>query len=299
MRVAWLSDEKKYIMISLIPPLFLIFLFLVYPIVYGVYLSFTSFDIHKPQLLGTFVGLKNYLDVFVKSYYFVFSMRQTIFFCLVVIPIIVLGSLGISLLLFSREFRLAPTLQVIILIPWAIPYVVNASMWRWIFDANYGFINSILYQLGIISKYQGWLGEMQPAFWVCVLAYVWTELPFCALLFFSRLQSLPIDIYEQSIIDGANAWLRFKDVYFIWLKPIFFVVMVWTTLRAIAAFDLIYVITGGGPADFTALISFFIYRETFVYLNFGAGAALSVFITLLGFALVILYYKSIKFVKLR
>jgi len=293
-----ISDGVRYIILGLFFPLSLIFIFLVFPIIYGIYLSFLKLDIHNPQLMWQFIGIGNYLKVF-SSYYFEYSMIQTFLFCLAVIPIIILGSLSISLLLFQKNFRLAPSLQAIILIPWAIPYVVNASMWRWIFDANYGFVNSVLYQLGIIKNYQAWLGDTWSAFGICILAYIWTELPFCVLLFFARLQSLPIDIYEQSLVDGAGVWLRFKEVYLVWLKPILFVVSVWTTLRAISAFDLIYVITGGGPADFTAFISFFIYRETFVFLDFGAGAALSAFIAVLGFVLVILYYKSIKFVRLR
>ena len=293
-----LDDKKYYLFFAFILPLFLIFLFLIYPILYGFYLSLIDLDIHKVEAIGKFVGLKNYLKV-LNSYYFLFSIRQTILFSLLTIPIIVLGSLGISLLLFVRGFKLSKFLQVVILIPWAIPYVVNASMWRWMFDANYGLINSILYQLGLISSYQSWLGNPSSAFLICALSYVWTETPFCALLLLARLQSLPIDICEQSIVDGANSLLRFKDVIFVWLKPAFFIIMVWTTLRAIAAFDLIYVITGGGPADFTAFLSFFIYRETFVFLNFGNGAALSVIMSIIGFIFVILYYKAIKFVKLR
>jgi ABC-type sugar transport system permease subunit len=100
------------------------------------------------------------------------------------------------------------------------------------------------------------------------------------------------------MIDGAGSWYRFKYITLVWIKPILFVVLIWTTLRAIAAFDLIYVLTGGGPADFTALISFFTYRETFVNFNFGHGGALSAMITILGFILILMYFKTIKIARL-
>jgi len=293
-----LSGDVRYLCYTLIPSLFIIFGVLIYPTAYGFYLSLTHFDIHRPSAIGKFVGFENFKRLF-NSYYFSFSWRQTLLFSLITIPLIVLGSFGVALMLAQKNFKLAKPLQVIVLIPWAVPYVLNASMWRWIFDPNYGLFNSVLYQLGLISSYRAWLAEPWSAFFIVVMAYVWTELPFCILLYFARLQSLPTDIYEQSLVDGAGVWYRFRYIIFTWMKPIFFVVAVWATLRAIAAFDLIYVLTGGGPAEFTALVSFFTYRETFINLNFGRGAALSVLITIIGFILVLIYFRLIKLVRLR
>jgi ABC-type sugar transport system permease subunit len=214
------------------------------------------------------------------------------------VGIVVSLSLGFALLL-NERFRGSSVMQVLILLPWAIPLVVSGTLWKWIFDANFGLANEVLLRLGMISSYQPFVVQQWPAMLMLLLAYVWVETPLPTLLFFASLQSVPQELYEQAKIDGASAWHRFKTVTFKWITPIFFIVLVYETLMDIRAFDLVYVVTAGGPADFTALISFFTYRQAFVYLDFGRATALSLTLVAISVLLIFLYYRLLRVGRLR
>ena len=288
--------EKYFIPISLAPALAFIFLFTLYPLLFAVYVSFQKLDLRRPNLSG-FIGADNYVDVFTRPE-IQSSWAQTFIFAVMAVGIVVTLSLAFAILL-NQTFRGSGCMQVLVLVPWAIPYVVSGTIWKWIFDPNFGLANELLFRAGLIDTYQPFIVQQWPAMFILLLAYVWVETPLPTLLFFAALQSVPQELYEQAKIDGASAWHRFRKITFKWIRPIFFIILVYETLMDIRAFDLVFVVTAGGPADFTALISFFTYREAFVNLNFGRATALSLTLVAISMLLIYLYYRFLKVGRLR
>jgi multiple sugar transport system permease protein len=163
-----------------------------------------------------------------------------------------------------------------VLVPWAIPTVVSARMWEWIFNPDFGVLNFLLRKIGLVTGAQNWLGDPTLALHAVIFADVWKTTPFAALLLFAGLQVLPADIYEAARIDGANAWQRFWRVTMPMLIPVFLTTLLFRTLDAFRIFDTVYVLTGGGPANTSETLSIYAYKLLFQTLQFGAGSAVSV-----------------------
>ena len=199
-----------------------------------------------------------------------------------------------SALLLNEKFKGVKYLQVIVLLPWAIPFVVAGLMWRWIYDSNYGILNFALQSLGVIPSYQAWLTQPNPAMALLIVAYAWSEFPVSTLLILAGLQSVPKELYEAAVVDGARAFARFRRVTLVWLKPVLLIVFVYETLRAITVFDSIYVITKGQPADATAIISYYIYRYLFTFYDVGRASALSIIVLVVSGVLIYAYFKFLR-----
>ena len=149
----------------------------------------------------------------------------------------------------------------IILIPWAVPTIVNANLWKWIFNANAGILNKVLLKLHLIDENIVWLGSGKLAINMIILSDTWKMLPLVIIMLLAGLQTVSNDAKEASIIDGANAWQRFKVVYFPALKPMYIVVLVLRTIQTIRVFDIVYSLTSGGPNDSTQVVSCYIVIE--------------------------------------
>jgi ABC-type sugar transport system permease subunit len=288
--------EHRNIIIGLAPALIPIFIFTFYPIFYAIYVSLFRYNLKYPEQYG-FIGFGNYVEM-TQTYYFRASLTSTVLFAILAIPVIVFASLALAILL-SQKFKGVGFLQWLIIVPWAIPYVVSGIVWKWMFDSNYGLFNDILVKLGLISSYQPWLTLPWSSITVLLLAFAWVSLPLPTLLFLAGIQSIPAELYEAAMVDGAKTFAKFKAVTFTWLKPIMLIVVIFTTLMSIWMFDLIYVITQGGPADFTALISYYTYNEMFTFLNFGRASALSIFVLIIGIGLIFAYFRALQIGRLR
>lgn len=254
----------------------------VFPIFYSLYLSFYEMKLTRPDRTH-FVWFDNYIAIF-KSDMFWAAVGRTVMFSVVSVSAIAVISLFAALLL-NQNFRGRRILSTIILIPWAIPYVADALMWKWIYDSNYGALNGILYQLGFISKYMVWLGDQNKTLMLIANAFVWKEVPLASILLLVTLKSIPADLYQAARVDGANVWQRFTNVTLPSMKPGFLLVLIYETMMAIRHFDLFFVLTQGGPGDASHVLSWHIYVETFRNLSFGSGAAMSYVLALATFAL--------------
>ncbi len=219
-------------------------------------------------------------------------MITAIYTVAAVIGVILFG-IGVALLLNSR-IRTANVLKIIILLPWAIPAVVGGLLWKWILNADFGILNGILYSLGIINQYIPFLSDPTMAKASIIIAHIWKEGPLAAIFILAGLQLIPNEMYESAKIDGGSAWRIFRMITLPLLRPILLVVLVYETMTAILTFDIIYVLTGGGPANATALISWFAYAEIFKNLNLGHGIALSILIALVTLVLIMLYLRALK-----
>lgn len=284
--------ETLFAFLLILPAFAFIGIIIFYPMALSFYLSLFQVDLTRKGAGTPFVGLANYVDIF-KSSYFWSSIGRTAYFTVVSIAGEMILGLFIALLL-NEKFRGRGILRSLLLLPWALPITVDAIMWKWIFNANYGAFNALLVQLGLIEKYQPWLTRPWSAMHCVIVADVWKVTPLVALLLLAGLQTIPRELYEAAYVDGAG-WFRILwkiTVPLLW--PTMTVVLVLRTLDAFRVFDIIYVMTQGGPANATKVISFLTYQEAFKFLHFSRGAALSYIITLIVALLAYLYTQTMK-----
>jgi ABC-type sugar transport system permease subunit len=164
-------------------------------------------------------------------------------------------------------------------------------MWRWIYSADFGALNALLMQLGLIKHYVVWLGNPLWAMNLVILADLWHVVPFVALILQSALATLPVELEEAAMADGANAWQRFLYVRLPLLRPAILVALIVRTVEAFRVFDIVYIITRGGPAFGTITVTYLTYLETFSYGKLGSGAALSFLISVFTLAMALVYIR--------
>jgi ABC-type sugar transport system permease subunit len=239
-----------------------------------------------------FVGLSNYLRFLEDT-----RLQQTIVQTVTYTFFRVAGAVGLGLglaMLLNQVFWGVGLLKRLFLIPWALSNVVNALVWGWIFNGNFGVVNAMLLMVGAIDQYHVWFAEPATAMLAIVFADVWKAVPFAALMLMASLQGLPRDLEDAAKVDGANAWNRFRYILIPWMRPVLLVLLVMETMWAFKAFDLIWVLTKGGPLDRTMVLNVYAYQQTFSFFNFGYGASVAYFITLLILGLTVLYFVALR-----
>jgi len=283
--------RQSYPYLSVIPVLLVVALFAIYPILHAVRMSFFKYLLTRPND-HPFVGLGNFIEV-ITSYYFKNSLEVTAIYTLAAVSGVILYGLGVALLL-NTTIRLARPLKVVILLPWALPAVVSGLLWKWILNADFGILNGLLMALGLIDSYIPFLADPTLAKASLIMAFIWKEGPLVTIFFLAGLQLIPDEYYEAAKIDGGGAWSIFRYVKAPLLRPVFLIVIVYETMAAILTFDTIFVMTGGGPADSTALISWFAYAEIFKGLNLGHGIALAILIAAITLGLIVFYLRALR-----
>jgi len=253
----------------------------------AVFLSLHNWNLKRPGR-ERFIGLENYADWLADSDFWG-PLQTTFTFAIGAVVVIIIVSLLIALLL-NEKFAGRGILRALLLIPWAIPSVVNALLWKWLLNPQYGLVNAIAYDLGIITEYQNVLGSMPSVMIWLVIAYSWIHIPLATLLLLSGLQTIPDDIYESAIVDGASVWQRFLFITLPLLRPMLSIVIIFEMIFALQVFDIIFVLTAGGPADATNVLGWQIYTETFRKLDFGAGSSIAMLLGGITLALAILFY---------
>jgi len=258
------------------------------PIVSTLYLSLfkVSSGINQQQ---TFTGLGNYQALLSDSMFWE-SMGRTLYFTLVSVGLEILLGLALAELINAHppgwQF-----LRISLIIPWAFPTIVNGTMWKWIYSADFGALNGLLFQLGIIHHYVAWLTDPWVAMNLVIIADLWHVTPFVALILQAALATLPAEMDEAARVDGANVWQRFWYIQLPQLRPAILVALIVRTVEAFRVFDIVYIITGGGPAFGTVTISYLTYLETFSFGNLGTGAALSFLVSIFTVAMAIIYIR--------
>jgi ABC-type sugar transport system permease subunit len=264
---------------------------LAYPIGMSIYLGFQDVTIAPGGFSGTFVGLDNYTRT-LSDPAFAMAFRNSVYFTFVEVVAVVLLSLAVALLLNTPTGRNG-LFRVILLIPWALAPVANAVLWKWIYNANYGILNVILLQLGLIDEKVVWLGDPFLALNAILLADIWKAIPFIALLLLAGLQNVPGYLYRAARLDGASTWQRFRFVTLPGLRVPILIAIVLQSIWALKVFDLIFVLTKGGPGDGTVLLNFLAWRVTFNFLDIGYGAAIANILFLLMFLLALAYVRTL------
>jgi multiple sugar transport system permease protein len=282
--------EERSAFLFLLPLMAVLMAVAVFPILYSLWLSFFDVKLTRPNRMP-FVGLENYVDLFQRPLFWT-SVGRTVSFTVISVTAVAVIGLLVALLL-DEDFRGRRVLSTIILIPWAIPYVADALMWKWIYDSNYGALNGLFLQLGLVDKYMVWLGDQRKTLWLIANAFVWKEVPLAAILLLVGLKAIPGDLYQAAKVDGATLWHRFVHVTVPSLRPAFMLVLVYETMVAIRHFDLFFVLTEGGPGNASHTLAWHVYVETFRSLSFGTGAALAYILALVTFALAYLIIRSV------
>ena len=272
----------------LAPSLIIILGITLQPILTTLYLSFfqAPLGINLPK---TFIGFGNYWEMLTDPIFWA-TIGRTFYILVVSVGLELILGLAIAQLINSHppgwQF-----LRLSLIIPWAVPTIVNGSMWRWIYNADFGALNGLLMQLGIINHYVPWLIDPARAMNLVIVADFWHVVPFVALILQAALATLPVELEEAAMMDGANAWKRFLYVRLPLLRPAILVALIVRTVDAFRVFDIVYIITGGGPANGTLTISYLTYLETFSYGKLGGGAALSFLISIFTIATAFLYIR--------
>ena len=197
-------------------------------------------------------------------------------------------------LLLNEDFRGRALCRSLLVIPWALPTIVNAIMWRLIYQPDFGVLNAALTQGGLLSAYRSWLGDPAVAMYAVVAADVWKNYPLVALIVLAALQNAPVELYEAATLDGAGPLRRFQVVTWPVIAPALLVAIVLRSIEALKVFDIIYAMTRGGPASATKTMSFFVYEESFRFLRVGSGASYALILVLVCTVLVALYIRLLQ-----
>jgi multiple sugar transport system permease protein len=281
--------ERPYFAYLLNTPALLAILLLTgYPILNSAWISLHKYSLKRPRIFE-FIGIDNYREV-LESEEFWAALRITLQFTLLVVGLVVLLGLGIALLL-NREFAGRGLVRTLILLPWAIPPVVNGLMWQWIYDSKVGALNGLLTSLGLITEYRGWLSSPLSALLALAFADVWNAMPLAVILLLAALQRIPGELYDAARVDGGTPFQLFRHVTFPWLAQPLLIVLILQTLSAIRAFDIIYVLTAGGPGTATTTLTWKTFLTTFDSLDFGLGNAYAFTVSFITLCLALVYFQ--------
>lgn len=282
--------EKVFAAALVLPCLGFIAVFAFYPILYSFYLSAHRIILSLPELSQPFIWFENYRQLFSDAVA-ARSLLNTLFFVFASTSCEIFFGLIIALAI-NKRFRGRGMVRAAILVPWAIPTVVASQMWRFMANDNYGFFNYMLYGRDT-SLYQAWLADPTFAFVAIVAADVWKTSSFAALIILAGLQTIPDELYEAARIDGATVWQRFVRITLPLLRPALLIALLFRTMDAFRVFDLVFVMTQGGPADATNVLQFYGYKKIFAEGLMGYGSAISALVFLVTLVVSIIYVKMI------
>jgi len=285
-----LTRERIFGLFLLAPCFLFITVFAFYPIVYSFVMSMHRIVTGLPRLGEPYIGLDNYRQLLHDRIAIRAFVNTTVFVIVSTLSEVIIGIL--IALVINREIRGRGVVRAAILIPWAIPTVVASQMWRFIFNDKYGIINYVLFGSNT-GAYHAWLADPASAFISIVVADVWKTSSFAALIILAGLQVIPDELHEAAKIDGAGAWQRFWKITLPLLKPAILVALLFRTMDALRVFDLVYVMTQGGPADATNVLQFYGYKKIFAEGLMGYGSTISVLVFSMSLIISVFYIRII------
>lgn len=284
------NNSKKYIPYILITPVLLVILLLyAYPILMILIQSFNKVSIVDNNY--TFIGLDNFINFF-NDGTFRFTLLLTLKYTVITVTLKLIIGFSMALVLNSETY-FNKTLRFLTLIPWTIQQVSVAVIWKWIFDGNYGYLNYILLKLGLIEKNILWLSDPKLALISASIVDTWLGISFVSMIFLAALNSIDKSLYESSKIDGANSIQSFRHITIPSIKKVFIITGTLVSIWTFNSFNVIYVLTRGGPMRKTETFVIRIYQEAFEKFNIGSSSAMSVIVFLLLLLLTIVYIKLI------
>lgn len=262
---------------------------ILFPIVQYVIISFTDWYLIRPKPGHPFVGLANYLEVFSLSQ-FNSMVRVTATYALVGVSGKMLVGLGTALLL-NRPFKGRGLVRAIMVIPWAMPTLVVCILFRLALDPVFGLINALLVDLKIFSESLDLLTHPSSALISVTIIAIWRYFPFVTLMLLAALQGIPKELYEAASIDGAGVWRKFTKITWPWISPVWRIVLILQLIWTVKEFELIYLITRGGPNFVTAVIGVDVYLNAFQFFKLGVASAEGMFLVVFSIVFAIVYFR--------
>ena len=285
-----MAKEKNTAYLMAFPAAVIIILLGVVPILYVIWLSLSNVN---PVTMETeFIGLENYADT-LGNLDFWKSMGITFYFTIISVVLQLFLGVCVALLL-NQEFKGRWLVRTLSLLPWAVPTLVNANLWKWMLNTSYGIVNKLLIAMGIVDEGVFWLGHPFLTLNCVVVVDTWRMLPMVMLMLLAAMQTVSKATLEAAKMDGAGASKRVLNVYLPSIKPMILVVLVLRTIQAFRVFDIIFTMTKGGPDNGTMTISFYTYQEIYDYLNYGKGAAIALIILIAMLILSLIYMQLLK-----
>jgi len=261
-------------------------LIVAYPIIRSVYLSFQEFSLLNPGAIH-FVGLAKFQKA-LKDPLFWRALRTTLVWVGSVVPSQLVLGLIVALLL-NRQFPWRGLVRALVLIPWVFPGVLNALMWTWMYDGNYGVINDLLVRLHLQTQFYPFLAKPATALPCIIVTAIWQGTPFFTIMLLAALQAIPDELYEAAGIDGASSWQLFWNITIPGILPTIVITTLLRTIWVTNYIEVIYVMTGGGPGYASLTLPVYTFLQAYSALDFGYAAALSLFLVLLLIVVVSAY----------
>ena len=299
-RRSWRLSEASFAGLLVLPALAGIFLVVGFPLLYSFWMSFAEVNLLRTtgpalELFGLrlplfkFVGVDNYTRVFADPLYWSSFWRTAYFVAAFVVETTLVG-LGMALVL-QESFPGRPLMRSLLLVPWSLSRVVVGLLWQGLLDFEFGALNGLLHNLGLIDGYIAFFKDGATALNVLVSVYMWNQAPFATLLLLAAMQSVPDEHYMAAQVDGAGYWQRLWHVTLPAIRPVVFLVLVLATVNGFLMLDLIYVMTMGGPGHDTTTISWLGFQTAFAFFKFGTGTAILYTLTALCLLLTFVYHR--------
>jgi multiple sugar transport system permease protein len=267
----WTERHLRYLMLA--PAMLILLGLTIFPSIYMFWAA-----IHKispnPDIPWEFVGAGNFVRLLSDSQFHIGLWNTALFTVSAVTAEFLLG-LGLALLL-DKYIRRLTFLKTLLMMPMMLPPIAVAITWKLIYEPQFGVLNEIMFRLGL--PLQAWAGDADLAMFSIIVADVWQWTPFIFLLMLAGLAGLPQEPYEAAAIDGASAWRQFWDLTLPFLKPVIAIALLLRAMDALRLFDLVFILTGGGPADRTKVLSLYIYQVAYRFVDPGYAAAMSLFV---------------------
>ena len=265
---AWDAEQRRFAYVCVTPATVVILGFQLVPLLYALYIT-----THKYSLISRpiFVGADNYVQLF--STLGLSILWNTFLFTAVTVVVSFVAGLALALLLYA-DVPGGTVFRALLLLPLLVSPVVSGTTWAFIFNDEYGIVNHVLEAFG--HGRVGWLSDPDKAFWIVILVGIWMKIPFFTILLFAGLQAIPRELFESSDIDGAAWWQRLRFVTTPMLMPIIMVSVIIQALEGITVFDIVYVVTFGGPGRASEVLSLYAYKEAFSFFNIGYGTTVAI-----------------------
>jgi multiple sugar transport system permease protein len=267
------SEDRHWALLLLVPSLVLIAAIVLYPMLYGIGLSFREMRLTRPDLGSGLVGLRHYRALLADDVFGI-AFRNTVLWVVIAVGLeLALGL--VSALALDRRRRWLNAMAVLILIPWFLPTVVAANVWALMLDPRLGVINDILVRLGLLGEYKAWFADPRTALLTAAVVEVWRGFPFFTLLLVAALKGIPDELYDAAAVDGATALQRLWHIKLPMLKTVIVAIVVLRVISLVNSPDLVLILTGGGPGHATQVLSLYAFEIAYRSFDFGYASAVS------------------------
>ena len=286
------ASDRRVGLLLLAPAVLALAAVTLFPLAYNLWNSFHVDQLANPSAGNEFSGLQNYRALFNEPG-FSADLAHTLFFTAVSVGIEMCLGLAIAVVI-SKPFKGRGLVRAAILVPWAVPTVVSAMLWKTMVDPQSGFVNYLLGVLHLPGAGIAWSAQTWTSWAVVIVADAWKTTPLVAVILLAGLQTIPGDVYEAAQVDGAGAWRRFRSVTLPLLKPALLVALIFRTLAAFLVFDVVYILTGGGPGSSTETLGYLDWKAFLVNTDFGYGGAVSVSLVVMALVIAFGYTRLVR-----